>query len=205
MTELDKFLPHIMPYADSVPKEVVRQALVRTANSFYTRTLLWKENLDIDVKAGDWDVDIPVPENSYAVRIMDAWFGTDQLFESEFFMCHPSCLESEQPLKAYVFNQFNSIKLMASPKKDGVIKATVALAPTTDATELPDEAYNRFLEVIVRGTLADVFQMAGQPWSNPQLSAGYLQFFIQGVREGRVEADRRCGRNTGFIKPLRIV
>lgn len=81
----------------------------------------------------------------------------------------------------------------------------MALAPTIDAKKVPDDIFKRFWETIVHGALADIKQIQGQSYSDPQAAITYKALFAQGVREAKNEAYRSFGRNVGKVAFQRIV
>lgn len=211
MISVDKFLPHVVPYADGVPQEIARRAVVKAAHELCVHSLVWQVESDWEgVCSCDDTVRFCVPEECVVIKVMDVTFNGWRLK-----MTNANQIGSDHHHLAWVGRtcyplaviqpSLGAVKLVPWPKEHGWVRARLALAPSLDARCLPDDLYERFCPAIVNGTLADLKQMEGQTFSNVEAAMVYKELFAQGVRDARVEANRSLGRNTGKVPFRRIV
>lgn len=209
MIPVDKFLPFVLPYADSVPLPAAKVAIAKAANQFCSQSLLWQEEYpEVEVHPGKF-VEIPVPKSVMVVKVMSAAYdGLRLTSTSRDELNSTNAIDYrlfDGPPKFFFQAAGNVLRLVPEPIKHGVLSVVVALAPTPEATEVPTSLYTRFWEAIANGALADIKQIQGQPFSDPKAALAYKSLFQQGVREAKNEAVRSLGRTVGRVAYQRVV
>ena len=208
MKPVESLLSYVVPYADGVPKFVARQAIVKAAQQFCTQTLVWQEDYsEVVVHPGKF-IEAPVPPYANVLKYMQVFYDGKELVAVSRDSLGASGIDYRalegQP-RYYYQASLNTIRLVPEPEEHGVVRMTVALAPTLEAKELPDDLIQRFWPALVNGALADIKQTQGQSYSDPQAAVVYLQLFAQGVREAKNEAARSFGRGAGRVAYQRII
>lgn len=209
MTPVDKFLPFVVPYADSVPLPMAKVAIAKAANQFCSQSLLWQEEYpEVEVHPGKF-VEIPVPKSAMVVKVMSVAYNGHRLTSTSRDELNSTNvidyrLFDGEP-KFFFQADLNVLRLVPEPVKHGVLSIVVALAPTLDASEVPTSLYTRFWEAIANGALADIKQVQGQSFSDPNAALAYKSLFQQGVREAKNEAVRSMGRTVGRVAYQRVV
>lgn len=209
MTPVDKFLPFVLPYADSVPLPVARVAIAKAANQFCAQSLLWQEEYpEVKVHPGKF-VSIPVPKSAMVVKVMSVAYNGFRLTSTSRDELNSTNVIDyrlfDGPPKFFFQADLNELRLVPEPVKHGVLSIVVALAPTPESTEVPTSLYTRFWEAIANGALADIKQVQGQSYSDPNAALAYKALFQQGVREAKNEAVRSMGRTVGRVAYQRVV
>lgn len=211
MISVDKLLPFIVPYADGVPQAVARKSIIKASQELCVHSLVWQVDSDYEgVCPCDGIVRFHVPEHCRVIKVMYVSFNKEPLKITNYDQ-----LASENPQEDWRFRagtpmavvqpSLSSIRLVPWPDEHGVVVARLALAPSLDAKGLPDDLIERFWPVIVNGALADIMQIAGQTYTNPQSALTYRMLFQQGVRDARVEGQRNLGRSNGRVPYQRIL
>lgn len=210
MISINRFLPFVVPYADSVPLAVARKAISKAANLFCTQSLIWQEELPLMKAHPDAYAEIPVPsEQAVVVKIMEVSYNGIQLKNTtkDELKAHNMLdvgLLHGMP-RFFYQDGTNTIRFVPVPEKHGVVRLTVAFAPTVDAKKVPDDLFDRFWPAIANGALSDIKQIQGQSYSDPQAALAYKELFAQGIREAKNEAVRSFGRGAGRVAYQRIV
>ena len=81
---------------------------------------------------------------------------------------------------------------------------TIAVAPKRDACEVDEIMYERYLDAVVSGTLAELYKMANASWHNAALAQLRDAQYAQKV--SGIGVDRVLGKSMGpfKLKPARI-
>lgn len=209
MTPVDKFLPFVLPYADSVPLPVARVAIAKAANQFCVQSLLWQEEYpEVEVHPGKF-VEIPVPKSAMVVKVMSVAYNGFRLTPTsrdELNSTNVIDYRLFDGLPKFFFQaDLNVLRLVPEPVRHGALSIVVALAPSIEANEVPTSLYTRFWEAIANGALADIKQIQGQSYSDSNAALAYKALFQQGVREAKNEAVRSMGRTVGKVAYQRVV
>ncbi len=209
MISVDKFLSFIVPYADSVPDHVAKQATIKAANKFCTQTLIWQEEFPVVVAhPGDY-IRAPIPDWASIVKYMYVSYNGLKLNSTtrDAVLSANSIDVGRLQGTPQVYYQASadSIRLVPASEKHGEVRMVIALTPSLSSDKVPSILFDRYFEAITNGALADIKQIQGQSYSDPQAAIVYKELFAQGVREAKNEAVRTLGRNAGRVNFQRIL
>lgn len=209
MIEIDKFCPFVLPYADGVPFQVARAAVIKSCVQFCTQSLVWQEDYPECIAHPGAFIEVPVPPCVKVVKIIRVSYNGRKLkgaSRDELMSANTQdiLVYRGEPRLFYQVS-LNTVRLLPAPVKHGIISITAALSPTLDAQTVPTDLYERFWPAIANGALADIKQIQGQTYTDTQAALVYKELFAQGVREAKNEAARSFGRAAGKVPFQRIV
>ncbi len=133
MISVDKFLSFIVPYADSVPDHVAKQATIKAANKFCTQTLIWQEEFPVVVAhPGDY-IRAPIPDWASIVKYMYVSYNGLKLNSTtrDAVLSANSIDVGRLQGTPQVYYQASadSIRLVPASEKHGEVRMVIALTP----------------------------------------------------------------------------
>lgn len=189
MTDLDDFLPYIMPYAPGCSEPMAKQAIITAAREFCARTRLWRCTDSFEANAG--------------CNVVCAPEGAD-LYEIEYARLDGQPLEpisfndlnrdmpnwrSEDGGQGKWISQSDMDSVIVAPASTGTLELGILLQPSEGADQLPEFIAKHYRQVIAWGALREILLVPNQSFSSPESASMY---------DGRFEAklDSLFTRNT---------
>ncbi len=179
MKDLDAFMSAIRPYAPGCANVTAFTQIRLAAIEFCERTKLWRWEDDFDI-TGDDAEQITTPYGSVLHELDIVLFEGRELDPAT-----PSYLDLHEcnwrtstlsGMPRFVTQlELNTIRLV--PNQAGHVNVYGWLKPTADAKQLPDFLSDQYREVIAAGALARLLAQPNQPYSNPNLGAGFGALF----------------------------
>lgn len=178
MTDLDVFLPSIMPYAPGCPEPTAHAMIIRAAREFCRRTRLWRDHDSFEV-TGDQCSVVCVPEGAELLEIETArWneFPLEPIAYADLEREHPSWREDDGTPK--FISQADMDSVVLAPKgESGTLRLGLYLTPAEGAEQLPDILARHYRTTIADGALGEILMLPMQSFTNPEMAMFYAQRF----------------------------
>lgn len=171
MIELSKFFPRLIPTVMGVSEPLAQQALVDSAILFCDQSLAVTANLDpITVPAGITAIELEPPTNTTIAQVLYVWYNKKILNAVPFGQLTDIYRQDATPVDYTVeyIDEVVNLMVYPAPKEAlaSALTARVALRPTRDATQVHNILYERYVEGIIYGAQAILFNMPDQPWTD---------------------------------------
>jgi hypothetical protein len=172
--------------------------LRRAAQAFFRQTRAWKVDQALKAVVADTDVVAVAPDSTdqELVRVEAAWWdgramspvtpeAVDRQFVQEW-QTHTGTPEHYMELAP------GELRIYPVPLADAAegLRLRLSVAPSDDATGLPDDIALRYRDEIHVGAKARLMLMPGKSWSSPDLAAVYGQAFSGMVAKATMRAAR---------------
>lgn len=206
MKNLNAFLMYVMPYARGCPQVVARQAILDSAIEFCEMSGAIQQTLDpVTAVAGVTEYDLPLPTRQDLVQVKRAWYKDSELVPAALDAIRTAQAwrnsipgveaTTGEPREFYTVNR-SSIGLYPKPRttEANVITVRVALKPARTATQLEDELFDDWVEVIAAGALYRLHSAPGEPYTDTAKAADRDRQFRAGVNKGKLLV------NTGRVR-----
>jgi hypothetical protein len=208
MTPYSSFLTEVVPYLPDVPEVVAENAVRNACIEFCEKThLVQAEVPPIDIQALTADYVVPVPAGTKFVQVMTAYYGERLL------------IPKTQEELAHVFRRVNwmnlvgspfyitkivqtQVKLVPQPERDesDILSLRVSLAPTRTSTEVDDQLYNEWLEVIAHGAKHRLYSIPKQSFTDQTAAVQQLKLFRAGITRARIMVAKALSRASGSVE-----
>lgn len=178
MTELDVFLPRIMPYAPGCSEPTAFAAIILAAQQLCERTRLWRDEDTFNITPTSCNV-VCVPDGA-------------QLFEIEHALLDGRALEpisigdldrdmpdwrTREASAARWITQTAPGSVLVVPKCSGKLFLATTLKPAEEADQLPDFIAREHRQTIADGALAEILMTPNQPFTAPDRAQFYATRF----------------------------
>lgn len=178
MTELDVFLPKILPYAPGCPEPTAFAGIIKAAQEFCERTRLWRDEDQFTVTPTSCNV-VCAPEGADLFEIEGAWLNGMQLKPialTDLDNRYPDWRSHESSQGEWI-TQTEPGSVVITPRCTGTLKLATFLRPAEDADQLPDFIAKLYRQCIADGALAEILMLPGQPFSDPSRAQFYSMRF----------------------------
>lgn len=167
MNYVEELLAESLISAPGCPETVVERILRTACMGFYRETNAWRVTTDpMPVIEGIREVDLDIPRDTLPCRIYWA-----RLAGKDLRAVSPRHLaEHKAPPKGYSFGGIPGVlQLETLPDRtytrDG-LQVSLAIAPTVELDELPDDLYFAHRDGILYATQARLMAMPNVPWGD---------------------------------------
>ncbi|MAT95379.1 MAG: hypothetical protein CME59_22640 [Halioglobus sp.] len=96
---------------------------------------------------------------------------------------------TDRPLQ-YASIDGESIRFWPRPDQQYTVQIKLAVSPQLGKTALPAGLYNRYGQEIARGAAADLLEMEGYPWYNPNMAPRHRTAFASAIQQAVADRDR---------------
>ena len=207
---INDFCKHIAPQAENCPDFLIRQQVANTVKDLCEQTGCLTVHSEFTTEADKVSYDIPLPAgldvevvrfcyvDGRAVRPTPLDLLERQNGEFDWQM------SSGAPL-VYSFRKHG--RILFSPVPDDAYNVRLELTATIDRDSdmLPEIFYDHYLDAVVVGTLARIFRVAGQTYTNVRLADQYDMRYAMAVADIRTDVARDFTRTTGRMAFNRII
>lgn len=204
MRPLSDFHPKILPYIQGCPEPALNLALVDAAVDFCERTRAIHQKSDLAITSpGQRTVDIDSPPFQRIVNIRALWLDERKLnpLPAEYA---PGPTEATGTPSWYWGNRVDSIfsvELYPTPDARYNLVADVAYCPTRDAVQLEDDLFDLWIDAIRAGTLARLFSIPGQIFSDLNVATGWGQGYARAAADAKRRADNTRIVSNHTVRP----
>lgn len=184
MTDLEAFLPQVMPYAPGCPEPTALAAIVKSAQDFCERTRLWRDQDQFTVTPTSCNV-VCVPDGADLFEIEQATLNgymLEPISQADLNSRLPDWRTREETQGRWI-TQTEPGSVMVVPRSTGTLFLATVLRPANDAEQLPDFIAQHYLRVIADGALAEILMTPGQPFTAPDRAQFYSMRFEQRLGE----------------------
>lgn len=197
MAKIATFLPAVLVEAPAVPAPLAEAYVLRAANEFCRRSLVWSELAEsIPLVNDEREYDIDLPSGAVLAQVIDVWIGARTLRGVDLGLIASVLSEWQGATGAPTYFTVSArapATLSFYPLPSGLPVGTTftpryAYAPALTATSLPDFLAADFLFDIATGALAYLLFMNGVPWANPQLAIEKRTAFDRAIGNARIDA-----------------
>jgi len=186
------FLPNVTPYAPNVLDDQAIDAVRNACIDFCRETLFLQCDLDpITVMAGANTYCIDVPKYNILGQLMAIYYQNRKLerksqYELEKMFTMNWQYERGTPQAYTQFNP-NDITLALCPSEtvQNAITGRFSYMPLRDSTVVDSQLYERYMEDIVAGALAQLLDTPNQPYTDASGAKAYAQRFRVGKQTAR--------------------
>jgi len=183
---LADFERFVLPFCVGAPMPAVHDAVLDAAIEFCTKTRAARDFADtIMTQPGVPEMEIDAPDgDSQVVEVLAAWLPgrqVDPATRPDLDAVYPAgwadlTAGSAAEVQRYYCRVPSVIRLVPALTVAVPLRLEIAVAPTRDATALPDILLSRYAEQIRDGALARLHQQAA-PYADPQRAVLYGQLF----------------------------
>jgi hypothetical protein len=189
-------------FRDQVPgcsDPAADRALLHAAQEFFTETCVWNYELDpIALEPGVDGYTLPLPYDQTLVKLMGARIGDKPL---QPWLARGHLPERTAPEVSHVYADTpDSFKVWPIPEQPQEVVLRVSVAPSDDASGVPDTYARSYRTALVRGALSYLYDELGAPYYNEKKADRNRIMFRSGIATARVDL------NQGFSTAgLRVV
>lgn len=177
MTDLDVFLPSIMPKVPGCPEPSAFFAIIKAAQEFCERTRVWRDNDTFQVTETSCNV-VCAPDGADVFEIENALLDGKKLEPvslGDLNRDHPDWREKSQGGRW--ITQIERDTVLVVPKTAGTLALSITLRPSDDAEQLPDFMAKHYRQVIADGALAEILMLPNQSFTDPARAQFYAARF----------------------------
>lgn len=178
MTELDVFLPKIMPYAPTCPEPSAFACIIKAAQEFCERTRLWRDEDTFTLTPTSCNV-VCAPEGADLFEIESAYVDGNKLEPisiADLDAKHPRWREYDTGQGQWI-TQIEHGSVIVVPRCRGTLRLSTFLRPAEGADQLPDFLARLHATCIADGALAEILMLPGQPFTDPSRAQFYSMRF----------------------------
>lgn len=214
MAVYEDFLEYVAPAVPGASEPLMVRAIRDACVDFCVETGFFRKTLEpIPSVAGIAEYEIETPEGTVVSNVRGAWYDgvrigdvanedTDQKAQSVEYGV--TAVPGTPTKLVYTSgNTFLLDPVPADSAKDVVLAVT--LKPTRASTEVWDQLFEDFAEVIAAGALAKLMDIKGQVFYDPAEGARKGREFMVGKNAARVRSDHGgLGSKKLFVRARRI-
>ena len=181
MTDLDVFLPYIMPYAPGCSEPMANQAIITAAREFCQRTRLWRSD-DKFALSDDCNI-VCAPDGADVYEIEHARFDgrpLEPIGYAELNREFPNWRTYDGGQPKWI-SQLEHDAVIVAPYTAGTLELGLLLVPSEGADQLPDFLAKHYRQVIAWGALREIMLIPNQSFTSPDGAALYGARFEQKV------------------------
>lgn len=165
---LSSCIKQIRKSALNCPGFVAEDALLDAAKAFCNQTWAWQYSDELSIVSGEDEYtlsdEIYLPQMSEIIGIVEAKDDNDAEYTAfTADLNADTWIEDDEPTSSFD------------------LTVTVALRPSNDATYLQDFLYDKHLDALNAGALANLLMQPGKDWTNPQLAQVFDRRFQHAV------------------------
>lgn len=189
---LDVFLPQIQLAVAGCSEPVLKNALLKVATDFCTRSLCWHERLTaVTVTDTSFPYTIPVAVHATLTRLLAA-HAPGRLWPTTY--AGMDAVDNWPTLKGtpthYLFDASGRLIVYPLPSVATQMTLRAAFTPARGATVVEDFLYTRWRDELVHGAVAELKSMNGQPWTDLANVPYHATRYEAGVSMATTEAKR---------------
>lgn len=191
MATIASLLPLLRPSVKGVPDFVATEAILRSARDFCRKTWYCRRTIEVALIAGEKYYDLsPESDTEQIIGIKSIQYR-DQILAPTSPEEMRTNGEEGDPC-AYFVEDSDTVAFYPTPRntESNVCYARVAVQPSSDAEDLPDDLVVEFEQAIIDGAIMWLTRMEGQAWTNYEVSAKMEALYGQAVHRAKADAMR---------------
>lgn len=201
---VDEFAAQVGPFVEGAANVFVRRFVADTVIDIVQKTQCLTSEICFTLHPHRNEYEIPVADGLEVEMVrsayVDGWLlhplTTDELVRR--FM--PMDWQDSDGLPLYYsFEKKNRFLVAPTPMHHYQVKVVAAINVERGAENIPEVFYTDYLDAVVFGTLARLYRMAGQSFTNHNLAVQYDQRYAAAVDDIHSEAARDFTRRPGRV------
>ena len=179
MTDLEEFLPQVLPIARGCALPTAINALRQAAIRFCETTRAWRCEDEFDVTPTSCAF-VCAPDGAELFEIEAVTFNGYPLDPASLAFLDrtdPIWRTREDEGSPRYFTQLDFDTIQIVPRATGAVKVIGFYKPTEDAEQVPDFLASKYRRAIASGALADILLIPGQPFFQPDLASVHAARF----------------------------
>ena len=190
----DAFLPLITPHIPDCPDSVIKTYLAIAAADFFTRTHLWREDIDtIYVSPGVYEYDLD--GDALIEDLISVTADRRELQHTDMRLIPNDRRYDTGFPTHYWIHSDNTIRLHPIPDQKLTLKLAAVLRPSRTGTSVPDWIFELWADVLVAGAVHRIVSIPGKVWTNLALAEETQAHFEQGITAARIRDMRGVGHS----------
>lgn len=207
----DTLLPYLLPEVPGAPDDLVKQAIMRSANDFCVESGVWNEIQDpIAVKDDVNEYDLIAPKGGQIVTIKSIWMVNRELVPVTMERLQeliPNWQESKGSDPAYYNSatDYSTVRIYPIPYGANSAKMTIRAiyTPNQFGTFLPQFLVDKYLDEVLAGAKFRLMSMPGKAWSNADLAMFNKALFEDGIVKAKVFIAHDKVAGSVRVRPVR--
>lgn len=163
------FYPDVLPSVIGCPAPMLDHALLRAAQSFFTKSQVWKLWLDnVTTTLGVTDYDLELESNSELVKLERATLDGRPITVTTPEVLPADWQTSQLRISDCIFTvDRKTVTLLPTPTTAGlVLRIEAVLKPSNAATGIEDYLFDNYNDTIATVATAELLKKPGMPWTN---------------------------------------
>jgi hypothetical protein len=215
MIEVSKFQRYVLPFVAGAPVPAVDDAVVDACVEFCTRALVLRclqDPITLTPNTPEYCLDAP-DMSTQVVGVTGAWLPEgqidpltrpklDELYPTGWARATTACTRD---VSGYFCPRPGLLRLVpqVTVTLPQALLVEIAIAPTRDATKVPDLLYQRYAEQIAAGALTRLHQHPDATYADPSRVATYREAFEDAIRTAAEASDMGFQKTTLETEPER--
>ena len=207
--DFEDFCPEVAAECAGAPDSLIISAVRDASRDFCRRTLTWQNDpVSLPYADGTSDYFLDVPDEAQVVLVVSIVAdsarrlvpATLDLLEARW----PGWREASGAPRGFLVVDSKTVRFVPTPDADGDYVATAAFMPSSTATTLDAEVYDRYYDVIKSGALARLKTHTAEMFFDPSGAAFHRQLFIAGATAATADRNRGMARGVLYVRPVRF-
>ena len=208
--DVDKFVPFVTQQAETCPAFLARNSIIATVADMCTRIGLLSMDSCFSTEPGQAEYELSTAEGTHLTLIRALYYDGTALRHARMddlarYYGGADWSEAEGVPMFYTFKHKNKVILTPTPSEQKTVRVIAQVSVNRDTAHIPEEFYEEYLDIVVRGALARVYRVAGQTYSNNTLANECQTAYELGLNRLRAEAYRDFTRGDGRVFFNRII
>ena len=197
MALLSSLHPYIMPELPNCPSQIVNRVIVDSVREFCRRSKILRRSESFSIVVGQSEYVLPPLSDTQVLEIERVSMGNDDIpLYTEFSgIVKLSETDEGEMITYYRWAKENTVKVYPIPNvlMNEILDIDYSYQIARDATEIPDEIFDRWSECIAAKVKYMMMMQANKPWSNPQYAVVNKVEWYRLLGDALSEANRRYG------------
>jgi hypothetical protein len=207
MRPLRDFHPKILPYIQGCPEPALELALVDAAIDFCERTRVIHQKTEPFFTVANLPVvELDVPQFQRIVNVRSLWIDGRKLNPLAAEQAPGPTTATGKPSWFWGRRTDSLFELEFYPTPDAryTLVADASYCPTRDALQLEDDLFDLWIDAIRAGTLARLFSIPGQLFTDMTAALAWGSGYQRALAEAKRRADNTRVMGSHAIRPVRF-
>lgn len=204
-------LVNIAQICRGCPTATLRRAFVRALREWAQQTMWLTTNVQGTLVTGQQQYTLGNDPDLDIVALKGMQGTLAQPTGNQYFFLTPSDPTTWDPNMQpgipgrYAYVPQAQFAVAPIPNQDIPVLITIAVQPKEGAVNIPADPLIKYSNEIESGALAYLYQLPGQPWSNPNLALVEAKRFSAGIANGKSDVQRKFNTGTQRARPRPIL
>lgn len=199
METLENWSSRVLPQVISCPKEIVLDALQKTACEFFKETRTWL------IEGSDTIQGSTILNTDQCEYTMTLPSGVELVEVESIRLNGIRCSNADFTREGLTIRMNNLPNMIVSASSSFTIYYELWVRPSRYCVDIPRRLLEEYGDCLTYGALASLKLMHGEgdtiKWSDPEVGKMYFEMYKDGINKAKLEAHLR--RGFGQMKPCR--